>query len=208
VTRVVERCPNCGVEHDDPVGGQCEVCGTQLRYWCRVHGPEIGFMDTAACPRCAAEAARPVPPPRPAPAPPPTTRAPHRPAPTRVEADEPPAWTREEPRIVRPEPRAPRRPGWGGREPHVVIRDGAEDLAPIAAAGAVRLVRAFFALLRAVVGWTIFGAVAGGVYASYIGADVVYSALFGAMVAGCAGLIVGGLRALMILFSSSRPPDG
>ena len=36
--RVIERCPNCGVEHDDPKGGECEVCGTALRFWCRVHG--------------------------------------------------------------------------------------------------------------------------------------------------------------------------
>ena len=195
--RVVERCPNCGVEHDDPKGGECEVCGTRLRYWCRVHGPEIGFMDTAACPRCAAEAARPVPPPR-APAPPPSS-APRRPAPTRVEPDDGPEWA------PAPPPRRTRTT-WGGREPRVVIRDGAEDLAPIAAEGAVRLVRAFFTLIRTVIGWTLFGALAGGVYASYIGADVVYSALFGAMVAGIAGLILGGLRALLILFSSPRPP--
>lgn len=199
--RVIERCPNCGVEHDDPKGGECEVCGTPLRYWCRMHGPEIGFMDTAACPRCAAEAARPTPPPRAPSAPPPPPRAPRRPAPTRVEVDETPGWTREpEPRIVRPR--------WGGREPRVVIRDGAEDLAPIAAEGAVRLVRAFFTFVRTVLGWGLFGAVAGGGYAYYIGADVLYSAMFGVMVAGMAGLVVGGLRALMILFSAPRRPDG
>ena len=200
MTRVIERCPNCGVEHDDPVGGQCEVCGTQLRYWCRVHGPEIGFMDTAACPRCAAEAARPTPPPR-APAPP--SSAPRRPTPTRVEADAPP-------RTV-PPPRRTRSP-WGGRDPRVVIIDGAEDLAPYAAAGAsfaVRLLRAFFTLLRTAIGWTILGALAGGVYAYYVGGDVVYTAAFGAMTAGILGLIIGGLRALLILFGpSSRPPPG
>ena len=70
----------------------------------------------------------------------------------------------------------------------------------------MRLVRAFFTLVRTVIGWTILGALAGGVYASYIGADMVYSALFGAMVAGIAGLILGGLRALLILFSRARPP--
>jgi hypothetical protein len=199
VKRVIERCPNCGVEHDDPVGGQCEVCGTRLRYWCRVHGPEIGFMDTAACPRCAVEAARPAPPPR-APVPPPS-RAPRRPAPTppptRVEADEVPGWDVPPPR---------RRSPWGGREPRVVIRDGAEDLAPIAAEGAVRLLRAFFTFVRTVIGWTMFGALAGGVYAYAVGADVIYSALFGGMVGGIAGLILGGLRALLILFSPPRPP--
>ncbi|HYR07045.1 MAG TPA: hypothetical protein VEQ60_04740, partial [Longimicrobium sp.] len=82
--RVIERCPNCGVEHDDPKGGACEVCGTTLRFWCRVHSKEIGWLDSAACPRCAAEAARPSPPPRaptaPA-APPPRAPAPPPPPP-------------------------------------------------------------------------------------------------------------------------------
>lgn len=198
--RVIERCPNCGVEHDDPVGGQCEVCGTPLRYWCRVHGPEIGFMDTAACPRCAAEAARPAPPPRaPAPRPPAPMPAP---PPTRVEPDAPP-------RTV-PPPR--RRPSpWGGRDPRVVIMDGAEDLAPYARTGAtfaVRVVRAIFAFIRTVLGWGILGAIAGGAYAFYLGGDVFYTAAFGAMVAGILGLIIGGLRALLILFGPSRPPPG
>lgn len=197
MTRVVERCPNCGVEHDNPVGGECEVCGTQLRYWCRVHGPEIGFMDTAACPRCAAEAARPVPPPR-VPVPPPSS-APRRPAPTRVEPDAPP---RTVPPARRPRPR----PTWGGREPHVVIREGAEDLAPYAASFAVRLLRAFFTLVRTVIGWTILGALAGGIYASYVGGDVLYTAAFGGMVAAGLGLVIGGLRALLILFGPARPP--
>lgn len=192
--RVVERCPNCGVEHDDPVGGECEVCGTQLRYWCRVHGPEIGFMDTAACPRCAAEAARPAPPPR-APVPPP---------PTRVEADAPP---RTVPPARRPRPRST----WGGRDPHDVLREGAEDLAPYAEAGARfagRLLRAFFTLVRTVIGWALLGAIAAGVYAAYVGADVFYTAAFGAMVGGGFGLVIGGLRALLILFGPSRPRPG
>ena len=204
--RVIERCPNCGVEHDDPVGGECEVCGTQLRYWCRVHGPEIGFMDAAACPRCAAEAARPAPPPR-APVPPPAR--PRRPAPapepTRVDADDGVVW------VPVPPPRRTRPPRWGGRDPHVVIRDGAEDLAPYAAAGAgfaVRLVRAFFAVLRAVIAWTLIGALAGGAFAFYGGGDVMYSALFGGMVGAGLGLLNGAVRALMILFSGPRPPPG
>jgi hypothetical protein len=204
VKRVIERCPNCGVEHDDPKGGECEVCGTQLRYWCRVHGPEIGFMDTAACPRCAAEAARPTPPPR-APAPPPSAAPvpprPRRPTPTptRMEADAPP-------RTVPP----PRRPRWGGRDPRVVIIDGAEDLAPYAAAGAsfaVRLVRALFTIAGSVLGWGLLGAVGGFFYASTVGGmDPLWTAAFGAMVGGGLGLAIGGLRALLILFGRSRPP--
>lgn len=53
---LVERCPFCGLEHDAPVGGACQACGTPLRTWCRRHGRETGWMDGPACPRCADEA--------------------------------------------------------------------------------------------------------------------------------------------------------
>jgi len=56
---VVERCPSCGVEHDEAVGGACEACGTPLRAWCRRHGREAGWLEGPACPRCAEESARP-----------------------------------------------------------------------------------------------------------------------------------------------------
>ncbi|HEX6041933.1 hypothetical protein [Longimicrobium sp.] len=202
--RVVQRCPNCGVEYDEPISGPCEVCGTEVRYWCRVHGPEIGFMDTPQCPRCAAEAARPAPPPR-APAPPSRAPRPSRPVPVEtVDVGEPDSpWAEAEPRIVRPP--------WGGREPHVVIREGAEDLAPYAMAGAgfaVRLVRAFFTLLRTVIGWALLGLLVGGGFAFYGGGDIVYSALFGGMVGGGLGIVLGAVRALLVLFSPPRPPGG
>jgi hypothetical protein len=71
---VVDRCPSCGVEHDVRVDA-CEACHTPLRYWCRAHGHETGWLKGPACARCAEEAAR-----APAPAPPPT-RAPVRPTP-------------------------------------------------------------------------------------------------------------------------------
>ncbi|HEX5872319.1 MAG TPA: hypothetical protein VFY65_17945 [Longimicrobium sp.] len=222
--RVIERCPNCGVEHDDPKGGACEVCGTPLRFWCRVHSKEIGWLDSASCPRCAAEAARPTPPPRtPAPAPqPPAPRrpaptrveppAPRRPPPTRVEADEP-EW------VEVPAPRAPRRPRprpWGGRDPAVVIREGAEDLAPYAEAGAnmaVRMVAAFFALVRSVIFWGLLGALAGFFFpqfAAEIAAnqDPVWTAMAGAMVGGGLGLFFGTIRATRILFAAPRRPPG
>jgi uncharacterized MnhB-related membrane protein len=70
-------------------------------------------------------------------------------------------------------------------------------------------VRAFFALVRSVIGWGILGALAGGMYAYYTGAgDVAYTAAFGAMVGGGLGLVIGGLRALLILFGPTRPPPG
>jgi len=115
VKRVIDRCPNCGVEHDDARGGTCEVCGTTLRFWCRVHSREIGWLNAPECPRCAAEAAAPPArpaPPRPAPprapAPPaerPTVIRPRRPAPP-VAEPEPPAWSGE--------PGRPAPPSWTG----------------------------------------------------------------------------------------------
>lgn len=117
MNRVVDRCPNCGVEHDDARGGTCEVCGTTLRYWCRVHSREIGWLNAPECPRCAAEAAAPparpapprsAPPRAPAPAPPaerPTVIRPRRPAPPVAEPG-PPAW--------RGEPGRPAPPSWTG----------------------------------------------------------------------------------------------
>ncbi|HYR07771.1 MAG TPA: hypothetical protein VEQ60_08375 [Longimicrobium sp.] len=54
---VVERCPRCGVEHDVRVQ-ECEACHAPLRYWCRAHGRETGWLDDPACARCAQEAVR------------------------------------------------------------------------------------------------------------------------------------------------------
>ena len=193
--RVVERCPNCGVEHDDPKGGACEVCGTTLRYWCRVHSKEIGWLDAPACPRCAAEAeaaARPRPAPPPAPA-----EAPQRRPPIVVEPA-PPEWTP----APGPEP-AP----YAGRDPRDVLRDRAEEIGPYVVTGAgmaLRLFRAVLAVVRLVIVWGIVGAVIGGGIASYQGADVVWSALFGAMIGGGAGLFFGLIAALRILFSRPR----
>lgn len=214
--RVIERCPNCGVEHDDPKGGPCEVCGTTLRFWCRVHSKEIGWLDSEACPGCAAELSRPVPPPRPPAAPPPSAAPsppprPRRPAPTRVEADEP-AWTEVPPRRPTRPVRRPR--PWGGRDPRVVIMEGAEDVAPYAEFGAsmaVRMVRAFFVVIGSVVGWGLVGAAVGFFFPDVFvmgGAnpDPVWTVMAGAMVGGGFGLFIGTLRALRILFSQRRPP--
>jgi len=72
VKRVVERCPTCGVEHEDYAAEGCEACGTALRYWCRAHSREAGWLETPECRRCAEEAARPTPAPRPRTTPPAT----------------------------------------------------------------------------------------------------------------------------------------
>ena len=85
-----------------------------------------------------------------------------------------------------------------------------EDLAPYAVAGAtfaVRLMRALFALVRSVVGLGILGALIGFIYASSAqGPDPLWTAAFGAMVGGGAGLLVGAIRALRILFAPPRRP--
>lgn len=222
--RVIERCPNCGVEHDDPKGGACEVCGTTLRFWCRVHSREIGWLDSETCPRCAAEGATATTPP-PRTAPPPST-APPRPAPPARPAPAPPprrpAPRVEEERVDEPEeeviiltpgrpPRRMPRP-WGGRDAGVVIRDTAEDLAPYAATGvslAVRLMLGLFAILRSVVFWGGLGAVGGFLFPDVVamgGArpEPIWTAMAGGMVGGALGLFFGTIRAIRILFAQ-RP---
>jgi hypothetical protein len=228
MNRVIERCPNCGVEHDDPKGGACEVCGTTLRFWCRLHSREIGWLDSGTCPRCAAEAATPParPPTRPAPPPPPRTTPaptppPRRPAP-RVEEVEEPVGARydapveepaEEPAVIVrtwPPRRMPR--PWGGRDPGAVLREGAEDLAPYAAAGAslaARLMLAMFAVLRSVIFWGALGAVGGFLFPNVVAAgganpEPIWTAMAGGMVGGAFGLFIGTIRALRILVSQPR----
>jgi hypothetical protein len=58
--QVVQRCPGCGVEHDVTAPGACEACHARLRYWCRRHGAETGWLPTSACPRCAEGAPEPA----------------------------------------------------------------------------------------------------------------------------------------------------
>jgi hypothetical protein len=61
MTHVVERCPSCGVEHEGLRVGACEACQAPLRYWCRRHGRDTGWLQDPACPRCVEEAALPRP---------------------------------------------------------------------------------------------------------------------------------------------------
>jgi hypothetical protein len=196
VKRVIERCPNCGVEHDDPVGGACEVCGTPLRFWCRVHGKDAGWLDSAECPRCLAEAAARRAPPRP-----PVREAPRPPlreTPARVEAPRRPR---------RPVPFDSAPPPYAGRDPREVLRESADDMRVHAAAGAafaVLMMRALFAVVRHVLGWGVLGGIAGGAIAFYQGGDPLWSAMFGVMVGGGAGLLFGAIAALRILFGGRR----
>jgi hypothetical protein len=187
MSRVVARCPNCGVENDDARGGPCEVCGTELRFWCRVHGAETGWLASPDCPRCAAEeqARRSRPAPAPAPA--------RRPAPSR--------WRRrapvERPHVPPPEP---------ARDPREVLREGAEDLRPYMEAGADvanRLVRATFAVIRSVILFAVLGAIVGGVFAYNQRGDLVWPVISGALIGAAVGVCFGGIGALRILFAGT-----
>ncbi|HEU4560277.1 MAG TPA: hypothetical protein VFS20_20675 [Longimicrobium sp.] len=231
--RVIERCPNCGVEHDDPQGGDCEVCGTRLRFWCRAHSREIGWLDSAQCPRCAAESATwvprvPTPPPSAAPRP---TPPPARPAPPR----EPPRMPPREPappppREPAPAPRSPwldrvrtRRappppppewtpepapPPYRGPDPGEVLRERMREVGPEVVKGGVslawRLIRGLVAVIRNVFGWGVIGALLATAVGYYENADMLWFAAFGAMVGGGVGLFFGLISALRILFASQR----
>jgi uncharacterized oligopeptide transporter (OPT) family protein len=94
------------------------------------------------------------------------------------------------------------------------MREGAEDLAPYAEAGAHmagRMVRAFFAVIGSVIGWGLLGAAVGFMFPDLLvmggaAAEPVWTAMAGAMVGGGLGLFFGTIRALRILFSQRPPP--
>jgi len=193
LSRVIQRCPNCGVEHDGARREECEVCGTPLRFWCRMHGREIGWLDGPDCPRCAAdavEARRPVPPP------PPSTTAPRRPRPTRAPAETPP------PRPAEPRPtRVPRRPPPVpvGRDPGDVLREGAEEWAPRVASGARVFFSAIFTLVRTVLAWLVIGLIGGAGYSYATGDDIIWSLSYGLAAALIVGVLIGAILAIRVL---------
>jgi hypothetical protein len=57
--QVVERCFTCGVEHEVRAD-ECEACGGALRYWCRAHSHQVGWLESPECRGCAEEKARPA----------------------------------------------------------------------------------------------------------------------------------------------------
>ncbi len=192
MSRIIARCPNCGVEHDDARIVECEVCGTTLRNWCRVHSAEIGWLSGPECPRCAAELeARRTPPRRTPPAAPvPTPRPAPRP--------EPPRRRRTR---VRPPPEPPYVPE---RDPREVMLERAEELRPYVTTGAglaVRVVRALFAVIRNVLVLAVLGALVGGFVAYQQQGDLVWPVMTGALIGGGLGLLIGLIVAIRILFA-------
>lgn len=192
MSNVIERCPNCGVEHELTHKGPCEVCGSDLRFWCQRHSKEIGWLDGPACKRCATEAAR-------------VRRAPPSP-PVRAPRTRSPV----------PERRPPRRPA------STTARDAAADWLPhVASHGgslALRLLKAALVIIRsAVVGALILGIVAAlyayqqfgptgdeGFAIHLLSREFLGTVVLGVVAGGGLGLLWGFIRALRILFAT-RP---
>lgn len=231
MSRVVERCTVCGTEHSLAHTGPCEACGGELGFWCTRHEAKTGWLPDRTCPLCAGEgAARAAPPPPRPESPPPSTRT--TPAPRERPRARPPVDVPFEELPPRPRPpvdvpfetapppgrrpRRPRRPVEAGPPPGPVLRDEvARHLPGIAAGGASlawRLLMGLFAVIRAVLGWGIIGAVLGVVYGvsttgstlQDLDSQVFWTGAFGAMVGGGLGLLIGLVRALRILFASPR----
>ena len=212
MTRIVERCPSCGVEHDIAEVGECEACGSPLRFWCRTHSREIGWLDGADCPRCPPGTARVKP--RPTPAPPPSTRpaapaapratataaataATPAPAPaTPVTARTPPPPPFPAAAVPLPAPAAEDQPR---EEP---VRRTAPGQGPI-----VRLFNAVLTTLQGGIVGVLLGVGAGGFQAFYTAGDIPLRAVEWGVYGGMAGLLLGGLAALGGLLGSPSPPE-
>jgi hypothetical protein len=113
----------------------------------------------------------------------------------------PPEWSGEP--APRPEP-APR------RDPGEVFRETAEDLGPVIRTGASvagRLFSAVMAVIRNVIGWGVIGTLLAAAVAYYENADMLWFAMFGAMVGGGIGLFFGVIRGIRVLFAAPRPRE-
>lgn len=209
--RVVERCPSCGVEHDHVADG-CEACGSALRYWCRTHSREIGWLDADVCPRCPPVAGRaaqpraasaPPTPTIPAPSPAKWRRTMAAPPPAVPVAAPPPAVPVAEPTpvVVSPAP-----------APSVEPAAEAENRVakePAAQGPFVRLVNAVLTLLQGAIAGGLLGMGAGAIYGFYVGADIPRTALewgvYGGVLASLYGLVGAGIL-LMARSRSKRGP--
>lgn len=226
MSKVVDRCPSCGVEHDHPVY-ECEACGSDVRFWCRTHSRDIGWLETDVCPRCPPTAARPRPP-RPVAAPPPAASpapaqtdaaTPSRPylrfdrGAARAEAPAPASTTAAAPPAVETPAATPTVPAPPPAEPAPV---------PAAAAAAaprpraeprqrrgmgVRLFEAALTVMQTGIVGVILGVPVGGVWAYFAGAEVPLEAAIGGAKGGMAGLALGVLIAMATFHRSKYPPE-
>jgi presenilin-like A22 family membrane protease len=69
---------------------------------------------------------------------------------------------------------------------------------------AVRLFSAVLAVIRNVLGWAVLGTLLGAAVAYYENTDILWFAMFGAMVGGGIGLLFGVIRALRIVLAPPR----
>lgn len=222
MSKVVDRCPSCGVEHDHPVH-ECEACGSDVRFWCRTHSREIGWLESGVCPRCPPGVARPrppkpAPPPAAAPTPAPPVSRPYlrfdrsaaraeAPAPTRSAAAPPPVETSA---LKMPSASPP------ASAPPAVAAPAAAPVpeAPRNAAPArqrrgmgVRLFEAALTVMQTGIVGVILGVGAGGSWAYFAGAEVPLEAAIGGAKGGMAGLALGVLIAVAFFRRSAYPRE-
>jgi hypothetical protein len=209
-SKVVDRCPSCGVEHDHPVH-ECEACGSSVRYWCRKHSREIGWLSSDVCPRCppgAARAPRPVPPPPPVAVP--TSEPPAGPAPELP----PRPWLRFEHRPATPaetppaNPTAPAPPPDEPAAPVPTVTEARGEGTKATRRGmGVRLFEAVLTVLQTGIVGVLVGVAAGGIIAYRAGAEVPLQAAIGGAKGGMAGLALGVLIAIAFFHRSAYPPE-
>lgn len=197
---VVERCPSCGVEHDDRVD-ECDACGGALRYWCRAHGREAGWLDGPACPRCAEEGVRRGRVPCPAPSLPVTMPAAPRPrrrgkvrartrgGPVPFVVDAPAASTGPEATLA-VAPAIEAAPAKPDAPPPLPVRIGI---------GVITTLLSWFG------GWLV-GMAGGALYAVFAAATVQQAAPPWGKAIGIVGLVLGGISAFFYVIHPSVPP--
>lgn len=178
-----------------------------MRYWCRKHSREIGWLSSDVCPRCPPTAAR-----RPKPAPPPaavpTSEPPTTPTPPRP-------WLRFERKPTTPaeppaSPPAPAPPPAEPPEPAPTVAEapggGTKSRQDRRGLG-VRLFEAALTVLQTGIVGVLVGVAAGGIVAYRAGADVPLEAAIGGAKGGMAGLALGVLIAIAFFHRSAYPPD-
>ena len=214
MNRIVERCPSCGVEHDEPTH-ECEACGSPVRFWCRTHSREIGWLESDVCPRCPPGAARPRPP---KPAPPPSVAPTPAPsaggAPTSASRpylrfDRARAATVEAP-AAHPAPTPVPTPIAAALvDPVVAVEASAETPAAGRKRGPGPAARVFDGVLTAMWWGIVFalaGIGAGALIAWFMSDDIPTIATAGGVIAGAGGVILGALAAIGRA-KQSNPPE-
>lgn len=214
MNRIVERCPSCGVEHDEPTH-ECEACGSPVRFWCRTHSREIGWLESDVCPRCPPSAARPRPPkpvpPRtvaPTPAPPAGAAAASASRPY-LRFDRAPAPAVEAPAAPPPAAPVPTPVAAAPMDPAVPVETSAAAPAAARKRGPGPVARVFDGVLTAMWWGIVFalaGIGAGALIAYFMNDDIPTIAAAGGAIAGAGGVILGALAAIGRA-TKSNPPE-